>query len=151
MQLFRITLEKWAGKLVSSGFASRWNSNGIEVLYFASSRALACLENVVRLHGDELSAKFKVTVIDVSENLVEDLDINKLPDNWYFTDPSAYELCRPFGDKWVKSNSSLLLKVPSAIIKNEYNFLVNPKHSDFNKIKLRGIEPFYFDPRIKNK
>jgi RES domain-containing protein len=135
MELFRITLEKLAGKLVSSGFAGRWNSNGIEVLYFASSRALACLENVVRLHGDGLSAKFKVTVIDVSENQVETLDINKLPVNWHFTDLSAYELCRPFGDKWVMNNSSLLLKVPSAIVKNEYNFLVNPKHPDFAKNK----------------
>jgi len=149
MEIYRITLEKWAGKLVASGNSARWNSKRIEMLYFASTRSLACLENVVHRNPIELSLKFKVTVVEIPTDLVQDLNINTLPNNWYLTDISAYNLCRTLGDNWILSKSTLALKVPSAIIKNEYNFLLNPNHPDFVKVKTVDTEPFYFDPRIK--
>ena len=149
MEIYRITLEKWAGKLVASGFPARWNSKGIEMLYFASSRSLACLENVVHRKPIELSLNFKVTVIDIPNTLVQDLDINLLPDKWNLPNPAAYKLCSKIGDDWILGMSSLLLKVPSAIVKDEYNFLLNPNHPDFVKVKIINIEPFCFDSRIK--
>src|ERR1035437_862982 len=150
MEIYRITLEKWAGKLVASGSPARWNSKGIQMLYFASSRSLACLENVVHRKPFELSLKFKVTVVDIPNNLVQDLDINVLTDKWNLPNSAAYKLCSKFGDDWILGMSSLLLKVPSAIVKDEYNFLLNPNHPDFVKVKITNIEPFYFDPRIKS-
>ena len=83
MNVFRITTEKWAGNLKGSGFAARWNSNGIYTCYSASSRALACLEMVVHLNADRLKTPFKLTVINIPDELeIKTLDMSILPEYW---------------------------------------------------------------------
>lgn len=150
MELFRITHRKWADSLSGSGRAGRWNSNQINVIYTSSSRSLSCLENVVHRKGIELQVMFSIMNIYVpDEASTENLLIHELPDNWNKADDTYYKMCQPFGDRWMSKNQSLLYKVPSAIVKNEFNFLINPYHPEFEKVKILGNEPFYFDPRIK--
>ncbi|MEX0968208.1 MAG: RES family NAD+ phosphorylase [Bacteroidia bacterium] len=151
MELYRITLAKWAGDLVASGRAARWNSTGVRVIYTASHRSLACLENIVHHNEVSLLAAFRIMVIYVPDQIFCDtLKIPELHEGWSASDPAAYDLCRPFGDRWAASLSSLLLRVPSALIKGENNVLINPLHPEFRFVSLLESEPFLFDPRIKS-
>ena len=118
MEVFRITHEKWANTLVASGFPARWNSQGIEIIYTAGSRSLACLENIVHRNKSGLTEK-------------------------------AFRICRKIGDNWAIHTTSPVLYVPSAIIKHEYNVLLNVHHPEFKSIRIVDVEPFMFDPRIK--
>ncbi|MEM9829777.1 MAG: RES family NAD+ phosphorylase [Bacteroidota bacterium] len=148
MEVYRICLEKWSTKLTASGFPARWNSKGKFVLYTAGSRALACLENVVHRSGEGLNNSFKVMVIDIPDDvLVTKVEEDQLPINW--TDFAAYSDCQKIGDQWVEDNEALVLKVPSAIIQKEYNYLLNVNHRQMNKVKILSTEDFQFDSRIK--
>lgn len=147
MNVFRITLAKYA-VLNASGREGRWFSEGNYAIYTSESRALACLENTV--HRDSISLKqlYKVLIIDVPDTIkvidvVEKYAINNL--NLL----KSATFCRNIGDEWYKNRESCILKVPSVIIKNEYNFLLNTKHPDFAQIKITEIEDFNFDSRIK--
>ncbi|MBC7642432.1 MAG: RES family NAD+ phosphorylase [Flavobacterium sp.] len=150
MEVFRIAHKKWSEKLLGSGYSGRWNSNGMFVIYTAQNRALACLENLVHRNGFGLDVDFVIMTINIPKQLkIIELKIKDLPENWNLTDEKAHLLCREFGDKWLKSQSSCILMVPSAIIKNEKNVLINPNHVDFKKIKLSLTQPFSFDNRLK--
>jgi RES domain-containing protein len=148
MLVYRITTEKWAGNLRGSGYAARWNSNGVFVCYTGSSRALACLEMVVHLNSDRLKSIFKMSIVEIPDEVkLTEINIADLPDNW--TDHDSYEQCQKIGDKWIQDFETCVMRVPSAIIKHEYNFLINPQHEDFKKLKIVEIEDFEFDLRIK--
>ena len=148
MNVFRITTEKWAGNLRGSGFAARWNSNGIYTCYSASSRALACLEMVVHLNADRLKTPFKLTVINIPDELeIKTLDMSSLPEYW--SDHDNYPICQKIGDNWIQEFESCVLRVPSAIIKNEFNYLINHQHQDCKKLTIVEVEDFEFDLRIK--
>lgn len=147
--VYRIVLKKWADKLVASGSAARWNSDGKFVLYTASTRSLACLENVVHRSAEGLSMAFKTLLIELPKSAkIQEIEINSLPSDWYSF--SNYHLCQSIGDEWYDARQSLVLSVPSAIIKEEKNYIINTQHPDFVKVKLVGVEDFLFDTRIKN-
>ena len=148
MIVFRITLKKWSEKLHASGNAARWNSKGKNVIYTASSRALACLENVVHRSGEGLNESFKVMIIELPDSvLTEEIYLKQLPKDWRSFE--YYGDCQLIGDKWIDSNSSVILKIPSAIIANEFNYLLNINHPNFKQIKLIAMEDFLFDSRLK--
>lgn len=150
MNVYRITHKKWANLLSASGYAARWNSNGFYMIYSAESRSLACLENLVHRNGFGLDNDFMVITIQIPSTIsISEISIKNLPVFWNNLDEEAHLLCRTIGDDWLKSQNSSVLKVPSAIIPNEFNFLINPNHKDFKKIKIREINPFIFDKRLK--
>jgi RES domain-containing protein len=150
MELYRIVLAKWANGLIASGRAARWNSNGVFVIYSSFSRSLACLENIVHHSGLDLTASFNVMVLSAPDDIaIHEIPVTMLPPNWHLSDPLTYNRCGQVGDDWYKRKDTVLLKLPSAIIKNEFNCLINAMHPDFSRIKLLDVEPFFFDPRIK--
>lgn len=147
MITYRITLTKWAGHLTASGRAARWNSNACFMLYTASTRALACLENMVHRRSIGVDDFFRVTLIEIPDNVkVEKIDKRKLPASW--KEYTNYTLCQAIGDAWLKESKTAVLQVPSAIITEEHNYLLNPQHTDFNRIKVHSIEKFTFDERL---
>lgn len=86
-------------------------------------------------------------VIDIPDLLpIEMIDPSSLISEWHTVDNYAY--CQALGSKWLHDSQSAVLKVPSVIIKKEYNFLINPHHPDFKKITLQGNEDFDFDARF---
>lgn len=149
MEVYRITLAKWSGQLAASGGATRWNSKGKFVIYAAATRALACLENVVHRSGEGLNGLFKTMIIEIPDALLtQKINVGDLPKNW-----AAYEnyhLSQQIGNQWLDAQAFPVLRVPSAIIENEFNFLINPQHPDFKQIALKRVEDFAFDPRIRN-
>jgi RES domain-containing protein len=149
MVVYRISVEKWAGSLAASGNAARWNSKGIYVLYTASTRSLACLENVVHRDGLGLSASFRTMLIQVPDDLkITTIPLDSLDENWREWAATSYT--RAIGDAWAVRLESAVLRVPSAIIPDEFNYIINTAHPDFGKISLIRTEPFQFDPRIKS-
>lgn len=149
MQVYRITKAQYADRLVASGGAARWNSRGQFVIYTAATRALACLENVVHRSGEGLAGDFRVMSIDVPDDIaITTIAIGELPTDWF--DFQQYGVCQTVGDAWLRRAESVVLRVPSAIIADEWNYLLNPAHPDFQRIHLVHTDPFVFDPRIKS-
>ena len=117
------------------------------MIYTAQSRALACLENLVHRSGEGNNALYKVMLIDVPDKLaIENLDIKKLKKDWYSM--NNYPYCQALGDNWLQDAATVILKVPSVIIKQEFNYLLNPNHPEFKEIKLLATEDFAFDERF---
>ncbi len=117
------------------------------MIYTAASRALACLESMVHRSRKGIMGEFKVMVIEIpSELKIEKISFEDLPENWFTYE--HLETCNAIGDQWLQKKACAVLKVPSAIIINEFNYLINPEHPDFKKIKLIRIEDFRFDPRV---
>lgn len=148
MLVYRITLAKYSGKLIASGRAARWNPNEVEMIYTASSRSLACLENVVHRDKLGLSLVFNILTIECPDALkIETIPLKSLPANWI--DFDQMYLTQKIGEEWVKDRESAILQVPSSIVSEEVNYLINPKHPDFGQIKIVKTQPFVFDSRIK--
>lgn len=153
MYVYRICKTKFAYHLLPSGIYGRWNSEGQRMIYAAGSVALACLENVVHRSGAALaSGEFSIAMIHIEEEVsVEELSVVELiksSPTWYLV--GSYHLSQGIGDKWLSKQTSAVLKVPSAIIDLEYNYLFNPLHPDFSKIKVIEVNPFKFDSRLKS-
>ncbi|CAN5802687.1 RES family NAD+ phosphorylase [soil metagenome] len=147
MIVFRITTEKWSKALSASGYAARWSSRGHFAIYTAESRSLACLENLVHRSGEGNNALYKVMVIDIPNAIAsETINVDTLKKNWHVFDNYSY--CQNIGNKWLDEMKTAILKVPSVIIQKEHNYLINPNHPDFAKIKLLSTEDFDFDQRF---
>ena len=147
MEIFRITLTQYARTLHASGRPNRWNFKGDKVIYTAGSRSLACLENIVHSSGEALHQQFAVSVIYVPDKAsAEVIRLKDLPAHW--NNRMRPRTCQQLGRKWLEEQSSLLLQVPSAIIPDEKNFILNPAHREFGKVKIIDVQEFIFDKRL---
>jgi RES domain-containing protein len=148
MEVFRIAAPRYAQVLTASGVANRWNTAGQYVLYTAANASLACLENVVHRGAEGLQAPFKLMRLEIPDQLlIEEVTLNLLPAGWQQV--ASYAQCQEIGAAWYQLRRSAVLKVPSAIIAFEANYLLNTGHPDFGQVKLLGAEDFVFDSRIK--
>jgi len=148
MLVYRIVLTQYAGKLIASGRAARWNPNDVKMIYTASSRSLACLENTVHRSQAGLSLLFSVMTIEIPGHLkIKTILKDDLPDDW--ADYNEMAVTQNLGQQWIKENDTAILRVPSSIIEEEVNYLLNPEHTDFKEIKIIKTQPFVFDKRIK--
>jgi RES domain-containing protein len=116
------------------------------MVYTAGSGALAALEMLAHLDAYEVLEAFLLAEATFDASLVEELDAGALPARWR-SDPPPLELQR-IGDQWVRSSRSAVLRVPSAIIETEDNFLLNPEHPDFPRVTFGVPVRFTFDPRL---
>jgi len=148
MLVYRICLTKYAGRLNASGRAARWNPNDVEMIYTASSRSLACLENVVHRTQAELNLIFSIMTIDCPESIkIKTIHAHNLPDDW--ADYNEMYYTQHIGEQWIQDQQPAILRVPSSIVEGETNYLLNPNHPDFKLINIIKAEPFRFDKRIK--
>lgn len=148
MEVFRIALEKYAGALTTSGSANRWNIAGQSVLYTGASRSLSTLELVVHRSAIQPTENYKVMVISIADedDLVQQVQTRDLPANWRTM--AAYPELQKIGSDWYTKQEKLLLKVPSSVIVQEYNFLINVTHPDFAKVTLVRAEDYFWDGRL---
>ena len=127
----------------------RWNSRGTRVVYLAKTISLAALEILVHLDDAGLRASYSFIPISFPALCVLTPGKNgvvALPEDWSET-PAPLD-CARYGDSWVASNQSLILRVPSVIVPWESNFLLNPTHPDLDKAKIGEPQPFDFDLRL---
>jgi RES domain-containing protein len=147
MIIYRISVLKYADRLHSSGIEARWNRKGQKVIYTSESRSLACLENVVHRSQRGLIGLYKTLVIEVPDDLkMELIERKTLPEGWSRID--KYRVCQEIGSVWFASGNTALLKVPSALVPNENNYILNTLHPDFKSIRLVDAEEFTFDSRF---
>lgn len=126
-------------------FGGRWNSPGTRVVYCSANLSLAALENLVHLNPP-VAFKSVAIELEFDDRLIETIGAKSLPPDWT-EEPPAGSTMR-LGDQWVREGRSAVLKLPSAIIPTESNYLLNPAHRDFQKIIIRKPVAFSFDPRL---
>lgn len=149
LEAWRLVKEKQAATAFSGEGAAktggRWNSRGIAVVYASATRSLAALETLVHLNPPVLF-NYRILRIEFGEGLVERLEPVALPSDWKMEPPPLST--RQLGDDWARSSRSAILAVPSVIIPDETNYLLNPTHPDFRKIAIGQPADFAFDPRL---
>lgn len=149
LTLWRLTKARYADSAFDGEgarlYGGRWNSPGRAVVYLAGSLALAALEILVHVKSQtELEGYVKLRV-KAPEDLVS--EVGDLPPNWQ--QGRAPEETRRIGDAWLAAGETPLLGVPSVIIPEEWNYLLNPRHPRLSEISLGVPEPFLFDPRLR--
>ncbi len=126
-------------------FGGRWNSPGTRMVYTSATRSLAALEILVHLNPP-VALKFVVIPIEFEDAFVEVVNPTQLPADWAEQPPPSSTM--RFGDLWVREARSAVMELPSAIIPPERNYLLNPSHPDFRRIRIGEPEPFSFDARL---
>lgn len=149
MEVFRLTTTKYANDLSGTGarlHGGRWNQKGDAVLYTSGSRALALVEVLVHLTNAFLPLNYQLITIYIPDDSIIELPSKSLPNDWKSIEPN--ESTKKVAAKWLVENEYLALKVPSVVVEGEHNFLINPLHVDFLKVKVLKVEPFSFDTRL---
>lgn len=150
MEVFRLANKKYPIELSGIGASitgARWNSKGNEVIYTAQSRALAMAEVVVHVTLATLPSGFAMLTVFIPDDLyIEEINIKKLPLGWN-SFPELIDT-QKMGDEFIRNKKSCVMKVPSAVVKGDFNYLLNPYHEDFHRIKIIHQEDFPFDKRI---
>jgi RES domain-containing protein len=150
MLVYRISRIKYAQNLEASGVANRWNKAGQFVIYASESRALATLELVVHRSAIIQSDTYKVMVIEISEqkpDLVQEINRSELQANW--NNLQSYPRLQEIGNEWYEKKENLILKVPSSLIPQEHNFVINTMHDLFkSQVKVIALEDFFWDGRL---
>ena len=150
MEVFRLSRKEFALPLSGKGSAikgARWNSIGVELIYTAANRSLAMAEIAVHFSLATLPSHFMMLTIFIPDNFpIKELEVKDLPLNWNtFPHPASTQ---KIGDDFVNENKYCVLLIPSVVTQGDYNFLINPYHNDFKKIKIISVEKFPFDQRI---
>jgi RES domain-containing protein len=127
-------------------FGGRWNNPGTSIVYTAQSQSLAVLEMLVHLDSPELLEKYVLFEVGIDDSLIARVDPSRLPRTWR-ADPSPAR-ARAIGDDWIDAGTSAVLRVPSALVPPENNFLLNPRHKDFPRLLIGKPMPFRFDSRL---
>jgi RES domain-containing protein len=151
MKVYRISKCEFISDLEGTGaarYAGRWNSKGTYILYTAATPSLALLESVVHISNIVVSS-YCMICLSVPEDKIKTIT-SELPANW-FTNPPV-DVLKQIGDSFIKENKFLALKLPSAIMPEENNFLLNPAHTDFKKVTTVYIRTIPIDERfLKNR
>ena len=150
MIVFRLAKAIYGAELSGKGAENtggRWNSKGVAIVYTSGSRALCTAELAVHLPLGLIPTGYQLTTFEIPDKFIGDPSpVIQLPGNW-----NSFPYIREtqlIGDSFIKSNKELILKVPSAVVEGDFNFLINPFHPGVSKIKILSSEPFRFDERL---
>ena len=151
MRIWRLCHQRFAASAFDGEgarlYGGRWNHKGLPLVYCSATLSLAVLEVLVHHRvaippqdfvavPAELPARLKITT----------LTMNDLPAAWQ-QDPAPAHL-QELGSDWLRNASSVALAVPSVLVPQEYNYLLNPRHQDFARLVIGQPEPFPFDARL---
>ena len=126
-------------------FGGRWNYKGIPAVYLSQNLSLSALEMFVRLTKKDNRIRFLCFKVEIPDSVkIEERAVAYLPKDWQQQPPP--ESTKEIGTGWLKAGRSVLLRVPSVIIPQEFNYLLNPLHPDFKKIKVRKPVLFSYTP-----
>ncbi len=148
MIFYRISLEKYASSLFSSGVANRWNKNGQHVIYCSENISLCALELLAHTNGIRPAGTFSLMQIEIADSIVlYEVKLSELPLQWHHL--SSYAYTQNLGGLWYDSQESLCMKIPSVIVPSEQNFVINTLHEDFvDKVHLVDSQQFFWDHRF---
>jgi RES domain-containing protein len=151
VQVFRIAKTRRIRDLTGTGamvHGGRWNRKNIPLIYTAENRSLATVEFLVHVSSFPLIPKnLSIASLEIPDDAVlEQISVTDLPKNWrdYPAPPELADI----GSEWAMAGRSLLLRVPSVVVVDEFNILINPKHRDMNGVTLSRVEAYAFDRRL---
>jgi RES domain-containing protein len=125
----------------------RWHRQGLRVVYGAESLSLAALEVLVHLGRSDLNIDLVAIGIEIPDDVgIDRITVDTLPPHWRAEPPALATV--ELGSEWLERAAAAVLVVPSAIIRQEHNYVLNPAHPDFQRILFGEPEPFAFDPRL---
>ena len=127
-------------------YGGRWNSRGMAVINVSEHESLAALEVFVHTMPLSPTERYFSFRLDWDDKLTEYFPIRNLPPGWNAEPPASASM--EIGDEWVRRGRSAVLALPSLLSTSELNFLLNPKHPDFKRIKMGSPVEYRFDPRI---
>lgn len=148
MFVYRIVNSKHSSDLSGLGaslYGGRWNSKGKPVIYTGESVEIALLEVLANITIPNLN-NYDLVKIEIPDNSIDELISEDLPKNWKHY-PAPINITK-IGDKWINSNKSVALKVPSCIIQTANNYILNFNHHDSKKVKIISTAPFKIDSRL---
>jgi RES domain-containing protein len=153
MKIYRIAGKKHINDLTGTGAkitGGRWNPKGLPVIYTAANSSLAILETLVHTDIDLIPDDLYIAEIIIEAKFTKyKIDINDLPKNWDIH-PGPDSL-KEIGKLWLTKNEFLVFQVPSAVNPLEYNYLINPVHKEFSKVRITKIFPAGIDKRLRTK
>jgi len=153
VQVFRIAKTRSIRDLSGTGarvYGGRWNRKNIPIVYTSENRSLATLEFLVHVPLSLLPNNLSIACLEIPDDIfVEQISIAVLPKNWrdYPAPPELADL----GSEWAIAMRSLLLRVPSVVVLDEFNILINPIHPDMDRVVITRVESFIFDRRLLRK
>ena len=150
MIVFRLSKEKYKDDLTGKGAeqsGGRWNSKGNALVYTSESRSLCTTEVAVHIPLGNIPFNYCLVTIEIPDDAeIMTIQAAALPPDWAsLSHPGSTQA---IGDKFLKDGKFLVLKVPSAVVQGDFNYLINPAHKKASSIKVVHTEPFNFDPRL---
>jgi RES domain-containing protein len=150
LKIYRIARTQYISDLSGEGarlYGGRWNAVGHNMLYFSSALSLSVLELLVHLDYQFINSNFSYIELELPDNLIlPKVPQSILKQDWRQSPPTV--LTQNFGTKWITSNKSVALSVPSAVLPTEHNILLNPNHADFKLIKTIKKTILNIDSRV---
>jgi RES domain-containing protein len=150
MLVYRVGKTKYAHDLKGEGsrlWGGRWNNKMISCVYTSASRALAVLEYTVNINIDDIARALSIITIEIPDRKITVLNEADLPGNW--KNSPAPSSTKDFGSKLLLAAEAPVIQLPSSILPDEYNYLLNPRHHDSEKFKIVNVADFVYDIRIK--
>ena len=150
MRIWRLTASRYVDTAFSGEgtfrVGGRWTPVGYRAVHAASSIALAVLETLVHVAPSVMPA-YRVIAVDVPEIMpVATITVADLPGDWRRTPPPS--ALKELGKAWLHAGETALMQVPSVIVPEEANYLVNPRHADFSRLVIHPPAPFTIDRRL---
>jgi RES domain-containing protein len=128
-------------------YGSRWTPRGLPAVFTSATLSLAALERFVHIDPDLEPVDLVAIAVDIKTNIaIETVAVGDLPPDWR-TYPAPPTLAL-VGERWLRESRTAVLSVPSVVVPDERNFVLNPNHPDFARLVINPSEPFSFDPRM---
>ncbi|MBS1579880.1 MAG: RES family NAD+ phosphorylase [Bacteroidetes bacterium] len=147
MIVYRFSPKQFVSNLSGEGsrlYGGRWNNKGLPALYTSLTTSLALVELLIHNASYHEIKNNCLALIELPEKSLLKIETTSLKKNWW----NDEEYTKYIGSEFLASKKYLLLKIPSAIVHEEFNIIINPLHQDFKKIKLKEIKDFTFDARL---
>jgi RES domain-containing protein len=148
--VWRIANKKYATSLFSGEgvkrYGGRFNSPGSKVVYTSGSLSLALLELLFQGSGRDRLSDLVCVQVTFDHRLVESLCEDELPEGWSSRPPCSSS--QVIGDEWLKRGKAPILRVPSVVVSDEFNYLINPQHVKFEKIRIGTVRNVAIDERL---
>lgn len=150
MVVYRVGRRKFSMELTGEGarlHGGRWNHILIPCIYTSESRALAVLEYTVNISIEDIPGSLCITAIEIPDTGIYEVNVADLPRNWKKSPPPAST--KDLGSQILKTSIAPIIKIPSVIIPQEFNYILNPKSTGSKDFKIISVVDFVYDARIK--
>ena len=150
MIVYRLATAKYADDLSGEGarlYGGRFNPVGMPAMYTSQNISLCILEILVRASRHTIPDSYTLISIEIPDTGIREINLKKLKSDWQ----NDLDHTQGIGEYFLNENKEICLKVPSAVISIEHNYILNPAHNGFKKVKIIKSELLQLDKRLFKK